>query len=78
MAAAARGALAVLRSVAVSLGMICFQPIGSPARYEDRVERYRERLVAQFSAMDSNLSRLNALQSYVTQQITAMQARSGS
>ena len=48
------------------------------ARYEDRVERYRERLVKQFSAMDSNLSRLNALQSYVTQQITAIQAKSGS
>lgn len=42
-------------------------------RYEDRVERYRERLVAQFSAMDANLSRLNALQSYVTQQIAALQ-----
>jgi flagellar hook-associated protein 2 len=42
-------------------------------RYEDRVERYRERLVAQFSAMDANLSRLNALQSYVTQQMAALQ-----
>lgn len=42
-------------------------------RYEDRVERYRERLVAQFSAMDANLSKLNALQSYVTQQIAALQ-----
>jgi flagellar hook-associated protein 2 len=42
-------------------------------RYEDRVERYRERLVAQFSAMDANLSRLNALQSYVTQQLAALQ-----
>ena len=41
--------------------------------YTDRIERYRERLVAQFSAMDANLSRLNALQSYVTQQIAAMQ-----
>jgi flagellar hook-associated protein 2 len=45
-------------------------------RYEDRVERYRERLVAQFSAMDANLSRLNALQSYVTQQLAALQTRS--
>jgi flagellar hook-associated protein 2 len=43
------------------------------ARYEDRVERYRERLVAQFSAMDANLSRLNALQSYVSQQLAALQ-----
>jgi flagellar hook-associated protein 2 len=45
------------------------------ARYEERVERYRERLVSQFSAMDSNLSRLNALQSYVTQQISALQSQ---
>jgi flagellar hook-associated protein 2 len=45
-------------------------------RYEDRVERYSERLVAQFSAMDANLSRLNALQSYVTQQMAALQRSS--
>lgn len=42
-------------------------------RYEDRIERYRERLVAQFSAMDSNLSKLNALQSYMTAQLAALQ-----
>ncbi len=42
-------------------------------RYEDRIERYRERLVAQFSAMDANLSKLNALQSYVTTQLAALQ-----
>jgi len=45
-------------------------------RYQDRVERYRERLVAQFSAMDANLSKLNALQSYVTQQLAALQPKS--
>lgn len=39
---------------------------------EDRVERFRARLVAQYTAMDSNLSRLNALSGYVTQQLTAM------
>jgi flagellar hook-associated protein 2 len=44
-------------------------------RYEDRIERYRERLVAQFSAMDANLSRLSALQSYVTAQLAALQTR---
>ena len=42
-------------------------------RYEDRIERYRERLVAQFSAMDANLSKLNALQSYMTAQLAALQ-----
>jgi flagellar hook-associated protein 2 len=41
-------------------------------RLEDRVERYRERLVRQFTAMDSNLAKLNALNSYVTQQLAAL------
>lgn len=39
---------------------------------EERVERFRARLVQQYTAMDSNLSRLNALSGYVTQQLTAM------
>jgi flagellar hook-associated protein 2 len=47
-------------------------------RLEDRVERFRERLVAQFTAMDANLSRLQALQSYVSQQLQALQPRSES
>jgi flagellar hook-associated protein 2 len=38
----------------------------------DRVARYRERLVAQYTAMDANLSKLNSLSSYVTQQIAAL------
>ncbi len=41
---------------------------------EERVERFRARLVAQYTAMDSNLSRLNALSGYVTQQLAAMSA----
>ena len=39
---------------------------------EDRVGRYEQRLVQQFTAMDSNLARLNALSSYVTQQLAAL------
>jgi flagellar hook-associated protein 2 len=39
---------------------------------EERVERFRARLVAQYTAMDSNLSRLNSLSSYVTQQLNAL------
>jgi flagellar hook-associated protein 2 len=39
---------------------------------EDRVERFRARLVAQYTAMDGNLSKLNALSSYVTQQLAAL------
>lgn len=44
----------------------------SQAALEDRVDRFRARLVAQYSAMDGNLSRLNALSGYVTQQLTAL------
>jgi flagellar hook-associated protein 2 len=42
------------------------------SRLEDRVERYQARLVQQFTAMDSNLARLNALNSYVTQQLAGL------
>lgn len=42
------------------------------AALEDRVDRFRARLVAQYSAMDANVSRLNALSSYVTQQLSAL------
>ncbi len=38
----------------------------------ERADRFRERLVAQYTVMDGNLSKLNALSSYVTQTITAM------
>lgn len=38
-------------------------------RVSERVERYKARLVAQYTAMDANLSRLTALSSYVTQQM---------
>ncbi len=40
---------------------------------EDRVERFRARLVAQYTAMDGNLARLNALSGYVTQQLLSLQ-----
>lgn len=46
-------------------------------RLNDRVDQYQQRLVAQYTAMDANLSKLNNLNSYVTQQIAAMN-RSGS
>jgi flagellar hook-associated protein 2 len=44
----------------------------SVERLEDRVTRFEARLVQQYTAMDANLSRLNALQSYVTQQLAAL------
>jgi flagellar hook-associated protein 2 len=39
---------------------------------EDRVERFRARLVAQYTAMDSNLSKLNALSGFVSQQLAGL------
>lgn len=43
----------------------------SQARLEDRVDRFQQRLVAQYTAMDANLSRLNALGAYVAQQFAS-------
>ena len=40
-------------------------------RLEDRVARVQERITRQYSALDTNLNRLNGLSSYVQQQITA-------
>jgi flagellar hook-associated protein 2 len=42
------------------------------AALDDRVDRFRARLVAQYSAMDANLAKLNALSGYVNQQLTAL------
>jgi flagellar hook-associated protein 2 len=47
-------------------------------RLNERVERYQQRLVAQYTAMDANLSRLNALSGYVTQQLAALTQSSNS
>jgi flagellar hook-associated protein 2 len=44
----------------------------SQAALEDRVDRFRARLVAQYSAMDANQAKLNALSSYVTQQLAGL------
>ena len=42
------------------------------AHLSDRVERFRARLVAQYTVLDGNLSKLNALSSYVTQQMAML------
>jgi len=42
------------------------------AALSDRVERFRTRLVAQYTVLDGNLSRLNALSSYVTRQMNML------
>ncbi len=41
-------------------------------KLNDRVERFQARLVQQYTALDTNMSKLNALSSYVTQQINAL------
>jgi flagellar hook-associated protein 2 len=47
------------------------------AALQDRVDRFRARLVAQYSAMDANQAKLNALSGYVTQQLTALSGGNG-
>lgn len=42
------------------------------ARLDLRIESYRERMVAQFSAADSLIARLNSTQDYVSQQLAAL------
>jgi len=37
-----------------------------------RVDLFQQRLIAQYTALDANVAKLNALQSYVTQQIAQM------
>ncbi|MEO5732904.1 MAG: flagellar filament capping protein FliD, partial [Rubrivivax sp.] len=41
-------------------------------RLNDRVDLFQKRLVAQYTALDANVSRLNGLSSYVTQQLNLM------
>lgn len=48
------------------------------ATLSDRVERFRARLVAQYTVLDGNLSKLNALSSYVTQQMNMLNKASNS
>ena len=48
------------------------------ATLSDRVERFRARLVAQYTVLDGNLSKLNALSSYVTQQMNMLNKASSS
>ena len=41
-------------------------------RLNDRVDRYKVRLVAQYTAMDANLSKLTSLSNYVTQTLASL------
>lgn len=42
------------------------------ARLNDRVDRFQQRLVQQYTALDTNLARLNALSSSLTQQLNRL------
>ncbi len=42
------------------------------AKLNDRVDQFQARLVAQYTALDANVAKLNSLSSYVTQQIAQM------
>jgi flagellar hook-associated protein 2 len=45
-------------------------------KIQDRIERVEARLLAQYSRLDTTLSKLNALNSYVAQQITTWNSQS--
>ena len=47
-------------------------------RLNERVDRFQQRLVQQYTALDGNLSRLNALSSSVTQQLARISASNNS
>lgn len=47
-------------------------------RLTERVDQYKARLIAQYTAMDANLSKLNALSSYMTAQLAALSKASSS
>jgi flagellar hook-associated protein 2 len=47
------------------------------AKLEERVERFRTRLIAQYTAMDANLARLNSLSSYMEQQLASLTRSNG-
>jgi flagellar hook-associated protein 2 len=49
-----------------------------PGQLSERVDKYKARLVAQYTAMDANLSKLNALSSYMTAQLAALSKASTS
>lgn len=46
-------------------------------RLNSRVDQFQTRLVAQYTAMDANLSRLNSISSLVTQQLAALSRNNG-
>jgi flagellar hook-associated protein 2 len=55
-----------------SLQKLISKNTDSQNRLNDRVDRFQQRLVQQYTAMDANLAHMNSLSSYVTQQLAAM------
>lgn len=55
-----------------SLQKMLSQNSDAQTRLNDRVDRFQQRLVQQYTALDGNLSRLNALSSSVTQQLARL------
>ena len=47
-------------------------------RLEERLAQTEKRLLAQYTALDARMGQLNSLSSYITQQIAAFNANSGS
>jgi len=80
-AALASGVLAVDGNLAIrteGLRKLITRNESDQARVSDRAERFQARLVEQYTALDANVARLNSLNSYVTQQMTALNRSSSS
>jgi flagellar hook-associated protein 2 len=69
LASRALGTEGTLTTRTQSLQKMLAKNSDEQARLSDRVDRVEKRLVAQYTALDTNLARLNALQSSLTQQL---------
>ena len=72
LASAALGIDGALTTKADGLRKLITLNSTEQTKVNNRADRFQERLVAQYTAMDANLQKLNALSSYVTQQLAQM------
>jgi flagellar hook-associated protein 2 len=72
MASRALGADGTLTTRTESLQKMLAKNSDDQARLSDRVDRFQQRLVAQYTSLDVNLARLNALSSSLTQQLNRL------
>jgi len=72
LASAALGVDGVLTTRTGNLQKLLSKNSEEQTRLNERVDRFQRRMVAQYTALDGNLARLNALSSSVTQQLNQL------